>query len=507
MVRKRFRRPRWLSRSLHRWFGLFVGPLWAIWAASGLVLNHRAAVAHWSIPRRWLPAAYRWNNWNLGAIRGGRVEPDGSVLVWGNIGIWRTDGTWSTWKEQMEGLPAGVDARRTFAVVRSPAGHLYAGSQSGLYRFDTAKQRWTVIPCPSRDPRICDLVPAPDGVIAVARDELFHLRDDAPHPVPRRIRLEPAADDDGRVSLFRLLWHLHSGELFGGLGVALMDFVALVVIALVVTGWLYFLVPRWIRRRVRAGRPATQLGRLARPLTRWHRRLGALTALALGISALTGSVLRPPLLIPIAGRRVPPPIGTWMAGPNRWADRLRALAPLPSGDWVLATDEALFRVRADFSGRPVRWEGGPPLSVMGVNVLMPAGGDALLVGSFAGLFVWRPELGWSCDYFTGLTPSSGGAQLRRPIGDHLISGLVRLPDQTLVFDYSRGLLNANVPMPREMDAIGLPIWNLAQEIHTGRFFQRWLGPAYVLLVPLLGLAAVVIVLAGVRVWWPARTPL
>jgi uncharacterized iron-regulated membrane protein len=40
------------------------------------------------------------------------------------------------------------------------------------------------------------------------------------------------------------------------------------------------------------------------------------------------------------------------------------------------------------------------------------------------------------------------------------------------------------------------LWNVALEIHTGRFFSAILGDFYILIVPLAGLAGVVVVISG-----------
>lgn len=46
----------------------------------------------------------------------------------------------------------------------------------------------------------------------------------------------------------------------------------------------------------------------------------------------------------------------------------------------------------------------------------------------------------------------------------------------------------------------MSLWNLSLEIHTGRFFQVFLGDFYILIVPLAGLAAMTVVISGYLLW-------
>jgi uncharacterized iron-regulated membrane protein len=47
----------------------------------------------------------------------------------------------------------------------------------------------------------------------------------------------------------------------------------------------------------------------------------------------------------------------------------------------------------------------------------------------------------------------------------------------------------------------ISLWNTSQEIHTGRIWEFLLGPFYILIVPLTGLASVLILVTGFFAWW------
>ena len=47
---------------------------------------------------------------------------------------------------------------------------------------------------------------------------------------------------------------------------------------------------------------------------------------------------------------------------------------------------------------------------------------------------------------------------------------------------------------------GISLWNFSLEVHTGRIFQNILGIFYILLVPLSGMAGIVVVISGYLLW-------
>lgn len=47
----------------------------------------------------------------------------------------------------------------------------------------------------------------------------------------------------------------------------------------------------------------------------------------------------------------------------------------------------------------------------------------------------------------------------------------------------------------------ISLWNTSREIHTGRTWEFLLGPFYILIVPLTGLASVLILVTGFFAWW------
>ncbi|MCE1201259.1 MAG: PepSY domain-containing protein [Bacteroidia bacterium] len=483
---------------IHRWFSVVFGLVLLMWAASGIVLNHRNIVSGIDVPRQWLPANYTPDNWNLATVRSALRDEDG-WLAWGNIGIWRCDSAFGNWRSFMYGIPEGMDNRRTMRVIQLSNGAFYAATQSGLYKSNRG-EGWTKIALPLHDERIMDLSEAEGKLYVVSRSEVFVSSIEDEETKFEQITLPPAHGDDGKISLFRTLWVLHSGEVLGLAGKLVVDLLGLLLIFFVVTGYIYFFFPKLIRRRKRGGRNAEALAKTNRFSIKWHNKLGLWLGGFLVFTALTGMFLRPPLLIAIAQSRVPKLKGTLLNHPNTWHDRLRAVRYSKEGDYFLiVTNDGLYYTN-NLVAEPARpFHPQPPLSVMGVNVLEQTKTGAWLIGSFNGLFMWNPPAGSITDYITGESFTSR-SNVSSPISNNMVAGFIPDGEVPLIFDYNRGLINQDLPMPELIARQPFPLWNLALEMHTGRIFQQWIGPFYILLVPVIGVVALLILMSGLVIF-------
>ena len=147
---------------------------------------------------------------------------------------------------------------------------------------------------------------------------------------------------------------------------------------------------------------------------------------------------------------------------------------------------------------------------MGINVLKQATNGCFLVGSFSGIFRWNPASGEVSDYITHepwVQPEETGP----PFGSVTVAGYLERPDgKEIIFDYARGAMNlgpGELIHPMTDEIIGkspVSLWNLCLEIHTGRIFEPAIGPFYILVVPLVGLATLFILVSGFFSWWLAR---
>ncbi|HRZ76052.1 MAG TPA: PepSY-associated TM helix domain-containing protein, partial [Bacteroidales bacterium] len=386
----------WFWRKYHKWLGIVLALFLILFALSGIVMNHRELFAPVDVSRSALPTIYRYNNWNLAALRGTESLEGDSLLLYGNIGIWLTQRSFRTFSDFNAGLPEGIDHRKIYSVLRSGDGQLYAATLFGLYRYAEAIHRWEHIALPGHEQEIMDLAWRNDTLIALTRSSVVILPSTGSAEV---IILPSPPAYDGKTGLFKTLWTIHSGEILGIPGKLLVDVVGLIFIFLSLTGILYFFFPGWVRKRKRKGRAVVRLVKFNRWSLRWHNKIGWTTVAFLIVTAATGMFLRPPLLIPIANARVSKIPGSILDTPNAWNDKLRRILFDPQTEqWMVATLEGVYAFSTDFRSILPAYPAQPPVSVMGVNVFEPFGPERYLIGSFEGLFLWKPSTGEVFDY-------------------------------------------------------------------------------------------------------------
>ena len=191
-----------------------------MFGGSGIILNHRRAVADYQVSRSLLPDDYLYRNWNRGLLRGTclYVTPDSArhVLIYGGSGIWLADSTGSIVTDFNVGLPTGADYRNIKAVASLPDGSLWAAGQFGLYRYDETSNCWRTCPLPLGED---EKLSVPAGVevyeidgpfffgIANKFDECMKIIGDKPLIRIIRMRKVPFMDTTGLhnlESLYRL---------------------------------------------------------------------------------------------------------------------------------------------------------------------------------------------------------------------------------------------------------------------------------------------------------------
>lgn len=491
-------------RKHHKWFGLILCFFLLMFCISGIILNHRTAVADVNVSRKWLPESYRYHNWNNGLLRGTlacRIDGADSVLLYGASGIWRTDSLASTFADYNRGLPGGADYRNIRRMVQAPSGDLFAVGQFALYRYDSGRG-WRDVGIDLHEERLSDLALKGDTLVAVGRSYLYVSQ--PPYHSFQKIELKAPLGYDGKVSLFRTVWMLHSGELFGFAGKILMDLVALVLIILSFTGLLYWFLPKYIKRLKKKGDDVYRQGKLLKSSLNWHNKVGRYTIILTLFVAITGWSLRPPILIPLAVTRVYPIPGTALYSTNAWNDNLRGLQyDHTLKDWLLTTSSGFYSLTT-LNATPVKLQFTPPISVMGWNVFQKDSRDNWLIGSFSGLYVWTRHSQKQAaqplknktitDYFSGNVPTEEHGS---PFGQKPISGYsADFAGRECVVDYAQG--SAFSAMPESFRHLPMSLWNLCVEIHTGRIYT-FLGKVALFFISVAGLAVVWLLISGYKI--------
>lgn len=560
-------------KKYHRWFGLVLSVFMLVFCVSGIILNHREAFSGCEVSRKWLPASYHIKNFNNGVVKGTVVKNSGSlaisegfsdsILVYGCAGVFLTDYQLSTWQDFNAGLPKSIDERNVHHLVQARDGSLWCAALRDVYRYDENAQQWKKVELPGNEERIMDVALGKNSiqVVALTRSRIFEITpiasnidvsespsllassakggvsEKSPDIFEKKsggfsekvgtflgkyrveAKIIPAPKNyEPKTTLFKLVWHLHSGKFFGLPGKLVVDAIALVLIVLSITGIILFILPYGIRRAKKLAAKARmkRLGKQFAWNMKWHNKIGYVTIVLTLWIAITGMCLRPPLMVPLVLSKLPQAVGE---DGNVWQDKLRAIRwDAVQGEWLVSTSEGFLRVDEDFSQAPKMLPDDecPKLSPMGVTVWESDGKGGWIVGSFRGIYRWNPvnhSLNQILDYFTG-KPSEETSMI--PISDNLVCGYSEdfLGGKPLVFDFAKGvedakgqavaLCNDEPKKSRNEESMSdlicetapMSLWNVALELHVGRCYSPFLGPLSDLFVFLSGLLITLVLLSG-----------
>lgn len=491
-------------KGAHKWVGIVIALLIIIFSLSGVILNHRQIFSSVDLNRSILPKEYQYKNWNNAAVRATVKLGSNNFLTYGNIGIWQTDSTFSKFTDFNAGFSTGVDNRKIFKVLSTPK-VLLAGTLFGLYEFKHNKKQWLKIPLPVHEENVVDILQKGDSIFVMTRSNLLVTTNLKHFEI---IKLPQPENYDNKVGLFKTLWVIHSGEIYGALGKLLVDLVALIFIVLSIGGVILFFSKKGLKRNKGDKTKCDKLRRTHKWNLKWHNRIGWIVGLFLFITTLTGMFLRPPLLIAIANARVAKIPFTELDTPNPWFDVLRRVIYIPEEKiFIISTSDGFYWFDKDFKMEARLFDFQPPASVMGVTVLEQLNEDNLMVGSFEGLFSWNYKTGEVFDLIKKqpyVRPQKKGP----PVGDYKISGYsADYKGQQIAFEYQHGAINILggsefTPMPQNIiEKAPLSLWNFALEVHTGRIYGVGLGMFYILVVPFGGILMLLTLVSGIVIWF------
>jgi hypothetical protein len=483
-------------KKYHKWPSLVLTLFIILFSISGIIMNHRGLFSSCDVNRKYLGSEYQYKNWNKAAVKSAIQLNDSTTLIYGNIGVWKSSENLNVFTDFNKGFPKGIDNRKVEKMIKTQSGELFAGTLFGLYQYQN--QEWNQLQLPVKEERVVDFMEIGEDLYILTRSNLLKKVDDAFEIV----NIPASANYDGKTSLFKTLWEIHSGEAFGTLGKLFVDFIGLIFLFLCLSGLVYFFFPAWIKRIKKKGGVAKRKVRFLKFNLKWHNHFGNWLIIFLILTTLTGMFLRPPLLIAIATSRVDKIPFTHLDHPNPWYDQLRrVLYDEDTERIILATNEGIYYSDDFFQTAPQRYENQPPVSVMGVNVLEKVGEDQYLVGSFSGIFYWMPEQNLIFDYISK-RPHVPVRRMGPPIAAHPIAGYLKdKKGREILFDYNLGAGNLSddtgfISMPKEIEESPMSLWNLCLEIHTGRIYQYIFGKMYILFIPIAGLTILWILIVG-----------
>ncbi len=494
-------------RKYHKWPSIVLSLFVLVFAVSGIMMNHRSLFSPIDVPRKYLLEDYQYQNWNNAAIKGACIIDEDSILVYGNIGIWLTDSTFSNFIDFNTGFKDGIDNRKIFKIHKTKNGNLYVGTLFGLFRYDYKVDEWQKIELDVHDERVVDLLDKNDSLFVLTRSYLLSALDEPGNFNFSKFTLPPPKNYKNNEGLFKTLWVIHSGEIAGLAGQLFVDFIGLVFIFLTITGLIYWLFPNWIRKRKKALKKVQSIVWINRFSLNWHNKIGVWVVIFLIVTTITGMFLRPPLLITITNSKVAKIPFTILDSPNPWYDKLRRILYDEVNDrFLVGTNQGIYVADDKFRSELKYIYPQPPISVMGINVFEKLNDGNFLIGSFNGLFIWNPDLKAMHDVYhpSGNVSSNRGGP---PLSDNMTAGFIDLGNQQYVFDYNRGVESMNrfqefPKMPNEiLKESPMSLWNLALEFHTGRYYSFMFGKLYILFIPIFGLTMLLILVTGFWLWW------
>ena len=238
-------------KKYHKWLGLVLTVFILLFSISGIILNHRNLFSPIDVNRNLLPKEYHYNNWNNAAVKGTTKINNDSILVYGNIGVWLTDSTFSKFSDFNAGFLSGIDNKKISKIFRTSKGELFAGTYFGLFKYSFSEKIWQRICLPIHKKRIVDIAEKGDTLLVMSRSELLKSTD---YFIFTKCILPIPQNYNNKTGLFKTLWMIHSGEIYGFVGKLFVDIIGLIFIFLSITGLIYFINPYVIKRKNKKGK-------------------------------------------------------------------------------------------------------------------------------------------------------------------------------------------------------------------------------------------------------------
>ncbi len=477
----------------HKWIGLVFAFFVIMFCLSGIILNHRNLFKSFDVPRYLLPKGYQIKNYNNGAIKGTLPLTKDSLLCYGAFGCFATDNGFNNFSDCNNGFDKGVDNRKISRIIKDNYGNIIAVAQKDAFVFDTINRLWNKIPLESNNEKLVDVVFCEDTLIILSRSYIYQAI--YPYKEFTRIELKVSNEYKKEVSLFKTMWNLHSGELFGSAGKIVVDILGIILIILSLGGIIHFFLPYNIKRSKVKGNNTQKRVKFLGFNLKWHKRIGVYSIVLTMSLAITGMCLRPPLMIPLILNSTPPIKYTILDNKNPFADKLRAIRKdKQTNEWIISTSEGFYKVGNYNTDSVTKINSNINISPMGINVFEQNSDGSWLIGSFSGMLVWNIQSDKIIDYFTCKPYKKIHG---RPVGKNMISGIsYDINNSPVIFTYDKGALSSLPANPTMLSKQPMSLWNFALEVHTGRIYSVLIGKASDLFIFFAGVIVALILISG-----------
>lgn len=490
-------------RKIHKYLGLILFPIIFLLVCSGVVLNHRKQFSRFEVTRSILPNSYRYSNWNYGFFKGGLSLDSNNLLLYGTEGIWISNRD-SIIEEFNNGIDRSADQKKIHRIIRTSNNQIFAISSYHLYHLEKDKMRWTKIKLPETEDLFVDIESKADTIVILSRSNYYVgvTNNKQQEIVFTTYNLSHSPKHEIKHSLFKFIWDLHSGALWGMSGKIIVDIIGVLFIFVSFTGFMIWLYKKIIRSESIKRDSANKRKRFL-----WyhknHDRWGYWLLIPFILITITGIFLRPPFLLFIANKSVESIPGISMQPKNEWKDMLRAIRyDVNNKSWLIYTSDGMYEFKDLETSEILSKPNTPPISVMGLNVMQQINENEWIIGSFSGLYIWNKTLETYYDALENKNTEIPNNSL--PFSNNQISGLIFYnKEQTVLFDYNNGAKTIEpnrsfLKMPKHYQTNPISLWNLSLEIHTGRIVTC-LG-IFTLLIPcILGIIIMIILISGLKI--------
>lgn len=477
----------------HKWVGLVFSVFVILFSISGIVMNHRSLFSSIDISRSFLPSNYTIKNYNNGVIKGTLHFSKDSLLCYGAVGCFIVDKSFNILTDCNDGFDKGVDNRKVCHIVRDDYGHIFCNTLNDVFILDTILRKWQKIKLSWDGERLSDVVTKGDTLFVLSRSYVYELV--FPYNKSKRIEIKVPYNYKKEITLFKTVWMLHSGALFGKTGRIVVDILGMILILLSITGIIYFFLPYGIRKRKKMLKKNKYQIKILKLNFKLHKGLGLYLIPFIVLLVFTGMCLRPPLMIPLVLNSTRPLKYTHLDQSNHFHDKLRAIRwDGDSNSWLLSTSEGFYRVKDLEKDTANKINSNISVSPMGINVFEQNEDSTWLIGSFVGMFVWDIQKDKITDYFTHKAYKKNKG---RPIGRNMISGFSKREDgKDIIFTYDRGALTMLPQNDTILKKQPMSLWNCALEVHSGRLYFTFFRAISDLFIFLSGLASLLILISG-----------
>lgn len=489
-------------KKYHKWAGLIFAFILIMYSISGIILNHRQLFSSIDIKRKYINEHYHYKNWNNGFVKSAIKLSEDSLLIYGVSGLWTAKNDFSNLKNLNQIFPVGVDNHKINSIIKDNDGKIYIANQFALY--EGFYPNFKKIDIDLENDRLSDIIYKDDSIYLLSRSHIF-INNKGSNTWQKKTLVAPI-DYKKEESLFKQIWLLHSGELFGEIGKLFVDFIALIFIFLSISGIIYMFFPKYVKYLYSKRKDNKTEKKFLNLNNKWHNKIGLKFFWVSIFVIITGMCLRPPLMIPlILGKSKPIPYSK-LDSPNAWNNKLRAIRwDDIEKEWILSTSLGFFTTKSlDLPAKYV--DISPKVSPMGINVFErnPKNPNEWLIGSFNGLFRWDRKNNKIYNYFDNKEASKDSFS---PISDFLISGFYYDKSNNIsnIFDYEKGLITNNNERTiiqnqgDRLDNEKISLWNLALEVHVGRFYAPWMGIWIELFAFFAGLLGLFVFISGIKI--------